>query len=140
MCALDGILSSSDNSKPVSLLSRDQIPPHLRFNRYVLRHYRPQQDWLGCVGSLFYLHNETVNVLTHGAPIVAILATLSTIVPWQDISVDFLPTLHVAAFISPWVGSTAYHLFMNHYKGEGVYKRLLSLDMLGIWIAQNAGR
>ncbi len=28
---------------------------------------------------------------------------------------------------------------MNHRRGEGFYKKLLSVDMLGIWVAQNAG-
>ena len=48
------------------LLQINQIPSHLRFNKYVLSHYRPETNWIGCVKSLFYLHNETVNILTHG--------------------------------------------------------------------------
>ncbi len=65
--------------------------------------------------------------------------SLRTMLPWSDIDVDYLPTIHVVSCISPWIGSTLYHLFMNHRMGEGFYKMLLSLDMLGIWVAQNAG-
>ena len=43
-----------------------QVPMHLRFNRYVLSYYRPKTDWKGCVSSLFYFHNETINIVTHG--------------------------------------------------------------------------
>ena len=48
------------------LLEIHQIPVHLRFNKYVHTHYRPSMTIGGCLKSLFYLHNETVNVLTHG--------------------------------------------------------------------------
>ena len=34
--------------------------------RFVLNHYRPPTNFWGCVKSIFYLHNETVNILTHG--------------------------------------------------------------------------
>jgi hypothetical protein len=49
------------------------------------------------------------------------------------------PYIHMFACISPWIGSTLYHLFMNHSHGEPVYRRLLMGDMLGIWIAQTFG-
>ncbi len=124
---------------PVCLKQWHELPPHLRFNRFVTKHYRPLDDWKGCLSSLFYVHNETVNILTHGVPILIILASLRTMLPWGDIDVDYLPVVHVVACLAPWVGSTLYHLFMNHRSGEGFYKRLLSVDMLGIWVAQNAG-
>lgn len=48
------------------LLHWRDMPKHLQFNPYVLTGYRPLQDFTGCVGSLFYFHNETINILTHG--------------------------------------------------------------------------
>ena len=48
------------------LLHWRDMPQHLQFNPYVLTGYRPLQSWAGCVGSLFYFHNETINILTHG--------------------------------------------------------------------------
>ena len=54
----------SDNNR--RLLTLHQIPTHLRFNRFVLSHYRAPTDWKGCIMSLGYMHNETINILTHG--------------------------------------------------------------------------
>lgn len=53
-------------SAGVGLLHWRDMPQHLQFNPYVLTGYRPLQGWAGCVGSLFYFHNETINILTHG--------------------------------------------------------------------------
>ena len=57
---------TSKSKSTKNLLEINQIPIHLRFNKYVLTHYRPPSDLIGCLKSLFYLHNETVNILTHG--------------------------------------------------------------------------
>lgn len=51
---------------PVQLQGWEDMPKHLQFNPYVLKGYRPLQDVKGCVNSLFYLHNESINILTHG--------------------------------------------------------------------------
>ena len=56
----------NNDKKNCKLLKIHQIPSHLRFNKYVLTHYRPTTNFIGCLKSLFYLHNETVNILTHG--------------------------------------------------------------------------
>ena len=50
----------------LSILEIHQIPSHLRFNKYIKTHYRPATNFVGCLKSLFYIHNETVNILTHG--------------------------------------------------------------------------
>lgn len=49
-----------------SLLSYSDMPPHLQFNPYITSGYRPILDAWGCVRSLCYVHNETVNIFTHG--------------------------------------------------------------------------
>lgn len=48
------------------LLQWKDMPKYLQFNPYVLNGYRPLQNFKGCLSSLFYWHNETVNILTHG--------------------------------------------------------------------------
>lgn len=53
-------------SPPSDLLQWKDMPQHLQFNPYVLTGYRPLQTFKGCVNSLFYMHNETINILTHG--------------------------------------------------------------------------
>lgn len=56
----------SRSSDGVELLHWRDMPQHLQFNPYVLTGYRPLQSWSGCIRSLFYFHNETINILTHG--------------------------------------------------------------------------
>lgn len=52
--------SSSD------LLQWKDMPHHLQFNPYVITGYRPLMKVKGCLHSLFYMHNETINILSHG--------------------------------------------------------------------------
>ena len=127
----------SDDSPP--LLHFPDVPAHLRFNKYVLGYYRPLLDMRGCIASLTYWHNETVNILTHGLPIIFILSLIPRILPWDVITIPFLPVIHVAACLAPWVGSTFYHLFMCHQRGQSVYAFLLKFDLFGIWFTQTLG-
>lgn len=55
--------------KDIQLLLWEDMPRHLQFNPYVKTGYRPLLSAWGCIHSLFYLHNETVNILTHGESI-----------------------------------------------------------------------
>ncbi|XP_039285477.1 progestin and adipoQ receptor family member 4-like [Nilaparvata lugens] len=128
-------------AKPPRLLHWHQVPSHLQFNPYILTGYRPQLSPWGSLRSLFYLHNETVNVITHGVPIVCILVVVPCILPWEELSPTsrFLAWCHVAGSVAPWVGSFIYHLFMNLHFGPNFYNLLLQVDMLGIWISQSFG-
>jgi hypothetical protein len=47
------------------LLKLEEMPLHLQFNKYVHTGYREVQGAYGCIKSLFYFHNETVNIITH---------------------------------------------------------------------------
>lgn len=123
---------------PDDLLQWKDMPQHLQFNPYVLTGYRPLQGVKGCLSSLFYVHNETINILTHGIPIVYILATVPAVMPWEK-EFRFLSWCHLVGSVAPWCGSFVYHLFMNLELGESAYYRLLQLDMLGIWISQSFG-
>jgi len=124
---------------PDGLLKWTQVPPHLKFNPYIHDGYRPLASSTGCIKSLGYFHNETINILTHGIPVLYITLFSSTMIPWDEINVPILPYTHLASIISPWVGSFTYHTFMNHDAGNSIYKRLLQLDMLGIWVTQSIG-
>ncbi|XP_055381472.1 uncharacterized protein LOC129612052 [Condylostylus longicornis] len=120
------------------LLQWKDMPKHLQFNPYVLTGYRPLSSFGGCVFSLFYWHNETINILTHGIPIVYILATVPSLMPWEG-DFRFLSFCHIFGAVAPWCGSFVYHLFMNLEHGENIYYRLLQIDMVGIWISQSFG-
>ena len=42
------------------------VPEHLRFNKFVRTGYRVDLGTWDCLKSLFYLHNESFNVYSHG--------------------------------------------------------------------------
>lgn len=162
------ISSKVDDTPAADLLKWKDMPRHLQFNRYIVEGYRPLTDAKGCVHSLFYFHNETVNILTHGNlsrlvfgfikvnfpifrtcfyPIILwfiagipVLYILAT-VPYLLPWDEFrwLSWCHLLGTLAPWCGSFVYHLFMNLDHGEVVYYRLLKLDMFGIWMSQSFG-
>jgi len=133
------VAEKKTSSQGVQLLTYFEAPPHLRFNQYVLGSYRPPMDVHGCLASLTYFHNETINILTHAVPVLLIAAAVPWMLPWDEISVPWLPSIHVVACMAPWVGSTFYHLFMCHSLGKIAYVALLKLDLLGIWFTQTFG-
>nr|XP_017031428.1 progestin and adipoQ receptor family member 4 isoform X1 [Drosophila kikkawai] len=139
-CSSSAASVCGPNSGPSvdQLLLWQDMPQYLQFNPYVLRGYRPLQTFKGCLLSLFYWHNETINILTHAIPIFYILAIVPGLMPW-DSGYKFLSFCHVFGSVAPWCGSFVYHLFMNIEKGENVYYTLLKLDMVGIWVSQSFG-
>ncbi|XP_001608278.2 progestin and adipoQ receptor family member 4 [Nasonia vitripennis] len=118
-----------------------EMPQHLQFNPHIRSGYRPLMTPGQCIRSIFRLHNETVNILTHGFAIVYILVTVPFMLPWgaRGALTGFLSWCHLIGAVSPWIGSFLYHVFMNLDYGEAVYRCLLKLDMLGIWICQSIG-
>lgn len=58
-------LSSIINKKE-QLLQWKDMPRHLQFNPYIFTGYRPLLSIWGSLHSLLYMHNETINILTHG--------------------------------------------------------------------------
>lgn len=53
-------------AKRADLLHWRDMPQHLQFNPYIFTGYRPMLSIWGCINSLFYMHNETINIITHG--------------------------------------------------------------------------
>lgn len=53
-------------AKGSDLLHWKDMPRHLQFNPYIFTGYRPLLSIWGCIHSLFYIHNETINIITHG--------------------------------------------------------------------------
>ena len=52
--------------KNSNLVTKADIPPHLAFNKYIIKGYRAGYSVTDCFQSLFQIHNETVNIYTHG--------------------------------------------------------------------------
>lgn len=111
----------------------ESCPPWLRFNKYILDGYRCYLSTDQCVESLFYVHNETVNIYSHGIPCVFILV-LVPLTASEACLVDpvwFL--LHYFACFAPFFASPIYHLFMCHKSGLHTYNKLLTFDVCGVW-------
>ncbi|XP_033322430.2 progestin and adipoQ receptor family member 4 [Megalopta genalis] len=129
--------------KPNVFLLREwsDMPKHLQFNPHIRTGYRPLMTVRQCLGSLFYLHNETVNIMTHGFAILYMLVTIPQLLPWstQGAFAEILSWCHLIGAVSPWIGSFVYHLFMNLNYDEVFYRKLLKLDMIGIWLCQSFG-
>lgn len=122
------------------LLKITEIPSHLRFNEWIETGYRCELSTVECLKSLTYFHNETVNILTHGIPLIYLLSHYNHFdMPWNQITVPLLPYFHVISCFIPWIGSSFYHIFMNHKAGEKVYNTLLEWDVIGIWFTQSFG-
>lgn len=62
----DKAVQCNSNESAILLQDWKEMPGYLQFNPYVLTGYRPLQNVSECFGSLFYFHNETFNILTHG--------------------------------------------------------------------------
>ncbi|XP_036595946.1 progestin and adipoQ receptor family member 4-like [Trichosurus vulpecula] len=122
------------------LLDWASCPCHLQFNPFVLKGYRPASSTLGCVRSLFYLHNELGNIYIHGLALLTFLVLLPLTIPWRQLGWgSWLGGTHCLACLAPAAGSVFYHLFMCHHGGRRVYSRLLALDMCGVWLANSLG-
>jgi hypothetical protein len=59
------------------ILSWEDLPPWMQSDPYIRRGYRRQLDsFAACVQSIFYLHNESVNIWTHLLPTLVYVAVL----------------------------------------------------------------
>ncbi|KAH0560915.1 hypothetical protein KQX54_009939 [Cotesia glomerata] len=133
-------VKSYDDKDSWCLQTWSDMPSHLQFNPHIRTGYRQITNLKGCIRSLFYIHNETVNTFTHGLAILHILLTIPGLLPWEKgIFFGFISWCHLIGAVSPWIGSFIYHLFMNLNYGEKFYRGLLKLDMLGIWVCQSIG-
>lgn len=76
-----------------------------------------------------------------GFAILYMLLTVPHLLPWntKGTLVGILSWCHLIGAVSPWVGSFLYHLFMNVNYDEVLYRTLLKVDMIGIWLCQSFG-
>lgn len=111
-----------------SLATLHEVPPWLRFNRYILGGYRRQMTPMQALRSLFMLHNETVNVWSHFLPALVLLWLV--VFPPEMLS-DPLIRLCVGSFVFIFSASTIYHSFMPCCHSAEDYRRLICGDVLG---------
>lgn len=76
------------------LLNKDEIPLWMSDNPYIYTGFRSiQYSYLGCVRSLFYIHNETGNIMSH------LVATLTFVFIWVVSFLVYIPLLRTSTVI-----------------------------------------
>jgi hypothetical protein len=116
-----------------------EVPHFFRFNEHIKSGYRPVMPPHGVlVHFLTSISNETVNVVTHLAPLVLLAATLFDD-SWSTLPRHYsLVRLYVACAACTMLGSVVYHLFMAACGTKAAYEALLFSDVLGIWLLGTA--
>ena len=135
--------SGSRSSKPdgdQQLLDWSELPNWRRDNHYIHTAYRPLTgSFLTSFSSLFYMHNESLNVYTHlvGAALFALLATRYPLfLPASSTTITSADSIVFTFFFAGAVVclgiSSLFHLFSNH--SREVCTRGNQADYVGIVI------
>ena len=121
----------------VTLQKWENIKPWQQDNEYILRHYRPcSNDHWKSIASLSYLHNQTVNVVSHllGALIFVAAGLGQCYSSSPSIRYSIEDRIVLAFFfvgaIFCFSSSAYFHLIGNH--SPKVYDAWLTMDFLGI--------
>lgn len=136
-----------------SLARLHEVPTFLQFNSFIRRGYRsPRLTPKQCIASLAYVHNETVNVLTHLLTLAGMVVLLFTReFGTRGPHFEVLRIAVLSASITMF-GSVTYHIFMPAvgtkqevqahvvldalWRSDVVlpqYRRLLMFDIVGVW-------
>ena len=122
------------------LLSFQEIPDWHKDNEFVLHGYRPEfKAARACLNSLYYLHNETVNIYTHLIP--ATLTILAEGLFFQYLDrhypnakkTDYIIFgFFILTAVICYLISSTYHTMMCH--SEHISQLWLRVDFIGIVI------
>lgn len=132
----EAVARSSDAIQHI--LHYDQLPEWMKVDSHIKLGYRRQLDsFRDCFWSLFYLHNEFINIWSHLLPAIGYLVLLLKL-DFETIHSGIkIPALDIAIFelcvISAVVClllSAIYHSINSH--SEPIYRIFLKLDYLGI--------
>lgn len=99
--------------------------------------YRPAglSAWQ-CLVSFFTFHNESLNVVTHAAPL-AVAVWWLLVHEWAAMPPQYhVYLVQLCGVVLMFGGSSAYHLFMPTCTTEAAYKRLLLFDAFCVWACQ----
>lgn len=123
--------------KKPRLLSWDEIEPWQRDNPHITAGYRPcSQSYAACSQSLFWLHNESVNVHSHlfGAFLFSSLGLAILVAYHHAHQLHLADALALGCFFAGAVAclslSSAFHLVSNH--SADVSRWSNQLDFIGI--------
>ena len=107
-----------DLNKP-PLLSWNHLPDWQRDNAYILRYYRPtSHSYYRSFQSLFYLHNESVNIHSHLLGAFLFLCMSFSIYAFRAYPVSVADMIVFGCFFLGAITclgmSATYHLILNH--------------------------
>ena len=116
-------------------------PPHLRGNPHIKEGYRVNLRKRDCLRSIFYIHNETINIHTHlFGSLFFIWLTASTLTWLTERGAQFYDMavflLYCVSVLKCLISSTVYHTFGCH--SRCTYHRLLAIDMAGMFPTYHA--
>ena len=122
--------------RPV-LLNWSEILPWQQDNHYLLKGYRqPTDSFVGCFQSLFYLHNESVNIHSHLLGVFLFFFIAMSIYYVESYHLLWSDGLALACFFVSVITclgiSAVYHLISNH--SPEVARLGNQLDYIGIVI------
>jgi len=121
--------------KRTSLLRRNEVPEYLRENN-IETGYRTKLSYVNCLGSLFWLHNETVNIWTHliGFLFFLYLLLQNIYTPVSSLASDrFAIIIQLVTYQICMLTSSLFHLFSCHSQSTRSWLR--SADHAGILMA-----
>lgn len=135
------------------LVTIEEVPTWLRFNRFILTGYRPPMNVTRALKSFFEFHNESINVWGHFAAAVVLLYLVvvppvtqyfsygragsegSSVVLGEEFRYgttgNFFRFVAVGSMTFIFSASSAYHLLMPACSCANSYSRLLCVDVFG---------
>ena len=130
--------SVTDDTGKVRLLSWDEIEPWQQHNRYIIRSYRPAtSSYRQSIGSLKYVHNQTVNIYSHILGFAAFAVSSWFIYNAFAARYETARAMDLFVLGAFFLGlftclllSASFHTFGNH--SDSIYHSFLVLDMVGI--------
>ena len=124
------------NSSKLKLVTRNDLPAWLlrESSPYIFSGYRkPGASWISCLATLFSLHNESVNVLSHalGALYFGHLITVHTLTIANDAARTVMLSFAVSIEVC-LISSATFHLL--HPYSPRAASLLLRIDLGGILV------
>lgn len=121
----------------------DEVPKHLQTNSFILTGYRYDLSCSECATSLFFFHNETLNIWTHSIGFAVftwfLIRDFITSNPDENfllaasIGDNLVLLFYIASILSCMTASTMLHLFSGCSVKS--YNTCLQLDLWGITLA-----
>lgn len=107
------------------VVDAEKVQDFLRFNPYILSGYRkPMSSVISVFLSLFYLHNETLNIYLH------LFSSLYLFISaYYHADHQLYISIHGVFLGVGFLGSCVYHAMMPHCKTSEEYQTYLSYDL-----------